>query len=1279
MADDSRLSDLLRRWRHLRSQGKTLSPAEICADCPELLDDLHKQIQAQLLMENVVANPAAPPQVPGGTASPQLGDRARAEEASGERTLRAGRTSGPAGSATIGEGAGGGSSAPGTGRRVIAGYEILEELGRGGMGVVYKARQLGLNRLVALKMILAGGHASSEVVERFRREAEAVARLQHPNIIQIHEIGEHDGLPFFSLEYVSGGSLDRKLMGMPQPPERAASWIATLARAVHAAHGAGIVHRDLKPHNVLLTPEGTLKVTDFGLAKQLEGATWPQHAGATPRLSDPAQATESGVVMGTPSYMAPEQAAGKIKQIGPATDVYALGAMLYEMLTGRPPFRAASPIDTVMQILSEEAVPPRRLQPKVPVDLDTICLKCLAKEPSRRYADAGALAEDVQRFLNREPILARPTPWYERAWKWVRRRPAAAASLAVSAVAVVTLLTLGGLWLDVDRRAAEAKAKAAEDISRLEKERAEKEETLRKTADEQRELAEKHFAQAMAAVDRMLTRVSEDKDLLAYEPHMEQVRRKLLEDALEFYQKLLEEKKGDPRVRFETAKAFLRVGEIRHALGRYVEAEDAMNQAVGLLLPLVEQFPGDAAYQEELGRSYEDLAFTLRELGRLEQAEKALHAALKWQQPLADTFADRPAYRQALARTFNSLGNLLHDIVNSLERPEEARKAHQQALALRQKLAQDFPDNAEYQRDLSQSLHNMAVDLEGRDDGKAEQLYRQAATIRKKLVKDHPRVPLYRQYLARTLHNLAITLRLLKEDAEAESVFAEVLELREKLAAEFPGFAQFREELLTTYRQRSNLYTQTGRPELGQKDLQRAVDLGKKLVAELGHVPAVTRLVAETYNQRGLAWFHQKNYAAAAADYEEAIRFDPTYGMAHGNYGWLWHSQGQTDKALAHYNDALHKDPKLAFVHNNRGYLFLQKKELDKAIADFDLAVKLRPAFILAYENRAQAHYAKGNEDAALADVLKVMELDPKRISSLSQAVAQSLSDRGFKLMQQGELDKALADLSQALKLHPKLALAYENRALVFHMKGNHDAAIADLTRLIELEPKKANAYFGRGYLYWKKGAMDKAFADMEKAIALDPEHGHAFNGRAYLWAGKKMYARAIVDFEKAIALNPKDADARGNLAWLLATCPVAKFRDGKYALKLAEEACRLTAWQNPSVLEILAAAHAEVGDFAKAIELQKKALAAPDYPKQDLPAGPERLKLYEQGQPVRQDKLKVPGEARLGRRLHQDLAFAAPPFRCRWCAANARIRAASGWSHLCASTVGHPPERLMA
>jgi WD40 repeat protein len=368
-------TDLLLRWQELRDQGHSVTPEELCAVHPELLDGVKRGIEKLGRLEAV-----------------------RNGADSADVTLP-----------------------------VVSGYDILGVLGRGGMGVVYQARQSCLKRIVALKMILAGDHAGPGQLARFRREAEAVASLQHPNIVQIHEVGEAAGTPYFSLEFVDGGSLAQKAAGTPQPVRQAAELVETLARAVHHAHEQGIVHRDLKPANVLLTADGTPKITDFGLAKRLD-----EEAGGFSQ-------SHTGAVVGTPSYMAPEQAAGRRETLGPATDVYALGAILYELLTGRPPFRGETPLSTLEQVRSQEPVSPSRLHPRVPRDLETICLKCLQKELSRRYGSALALANDLQHFLAGEPIRARRVGYPGRAFRWCRRKPALASTIALSVLAILVV------------------------------------------------------------------------------------------------------------------------------------------------------------------------------------------------------------------------------------------------------------------------------------------------------------------------------------------------------------------------------------------------------------------------------------------------------------------------------------------------------------------------------------------------------------------------------------------------------------------------------------------------------------------------------------------------------------------------------------------------------------------------------------------------------------------------------------------------------------------------
>jgi serine/threonine-protein kinase len=384
--------DVFALLEEMLESGRT--PEEVCRDCPELLPEVRRRWKALRLIDEAVADLLPAPETPLGPDATQPVPH----------------------SADLPQ---------------VPGYRVEALLGHGGMGVVYRAWHLRLGRAVALKMLLAGPCARPEELERFQREAQAVAGLRHANIVQVYDVGDVDGRPYFTMELVEGGSLAEQIQGVPQPARQAAL-VAALAEAVQAAHESGIVHRDLKPGNILLTRDGTPKVTDFGLARRLEG-----NGGLT----------LSGVPLGTPSYMAPEQARGEKKGIGPATDVYALGAILYELLTGRPPFCADTAAATLQQVMAEEPVPPARLNPKVPRDLETICLKCLHKEPQRRYPSARELAEDLRRFLNDEPIRARPPGRWERSWRWLRHRPAVAVGL-VAAVLLTIGLVGGGLWLN---------------------------------------------------------------------------------------------------------------------------------------------------------------------------------------------------------------------------------------------------------------------------------------------------------------------------------------------------------------------------------------------------------------------------------------------------------------------------------------------------------------------------------------------------------------------------------------------------------------------------------------------------------------------------------------------------------------------------------------------------------------------------------------------------------------------------------------------------------------
>jgi serine/threonine-protein kinase len=736
MSGDPRLSDLLLRWEELRDQGRPATVEDLCRDCPELVETLRRKVQALEAMDSVLCPaPTAP-------LEPSTQECAPADPAAAARVSRAHGL-----------------------LPHVPGYEVLRELGRGGMGVVYAARHARLDRHVALKMILLGPHASEEQRRRFRAEAEAVARIQNPNIVQIYEVGEADGLAFCALELIDGGNLAQRLGGVPQPPREAAELVAMLAGAVQAAHASGIVHRDLKPTNVLLTRTGVAKVADFGLAK---------------RLDTDATLTATGAVLGTPSYMAPEQSAGS-KTVGPAADVWALGAIFYECLTGRPPFRAANRLDTLEQVREQEPVPPAQLQPRVPRDLETICLKCLRKDPSKRYARAQDLADDLRRFLRGEPIRARPVPSWERALKWARRRPTAATLLAVISLGAATLLLVGLAY--------NAELRAERDEAERQKIRAAASEAQ---ARHEKEEADANFCLARQVVGEFARTLSEDE----HAP-VEQLRQELLQSTQDFYEQFVRQRSDDTGLRAAQGKAFLQLARINAELGaREKRALGQYRDARAIFEALLRQSPENPAYRQELalvgyheGRAY-------RDLDRLADAEESLTTALKIQRRLLESDPNSAEYRRHLADISLALGQVKADRGQT----DQAEAAYRNALAVIEALAQQrspTPADEDALGDVQSRLAALYLDLRQHDQARGAASA--ALAIEEKLVRQHPATVNYRNDLAGSYVIQARILFAEGKKQEAAEALQKALPIRRRLAEEHGRVTQLVVGLGQTY------------------------------------------------------------------------------------------------------------------------------------------------------------------------------------------------------------------------------------------------------------------------------------------------------------------------------------------------------------------------------------------------------------------------------------------------------------------------------------------------
>lgn len=438
----------------------------------------------------------------------------------------------------------------------IRAFSVVKVLGHGGMGVVYQAWQSRPRRLVALK----AGRTRLRLA-RQHNEPEIVARLQHPHIIPVYEVGEHYGVPYFTMEFMEGGSLAQRLAAAALAPRDAAELVRTLASTVDYAHQQGVVHRDLKPSNVLLTRQGVPKIGDFGLAKELNPS------------GEPGAQTETGALLGTPSYMAPEQTQGGPDGSGPAVDIHALGAILYECLTGRPPYKAPSVVETIDQVRNGEPLAPSRLVPKLPRDLQTICLKCLQKDPRKRYATARDLADDLGRFLRGEPIVARATSALERAWKWTRRRPLVATLAGLCLASVIGLIVAAVLYehrlrgeLDnTDRALGLAQAEGAR--------------------------ADANYREAGETVRRMLFRTGDPR--YAAVPRLQELRRQQVEDALAFYERIAAQQSEDPAVQADVAWGCVEAGKLHLMLGRTTQGHASLRRAIDLTTLLAQDRPDD--------------------------------------------------------------------------------------------------------------------------------------------------------------------------------------------------------------------------------------------------------------------------------------------------------------------------------------------------------------------------------------------------------------------------------------------------------------------------------------------------------------------------------------------------------------------------------------------------------------------------------------------------------------------------------------------------------------
>jgi len=683
----------------------------------------------------------------------------------------------------------------------IPGYDVLELVGRGGMGRVFKARHRALGRIVAIKMLVDSG--DEMLLDRFHAESQAVAKLQHPNIAQVFETGQANGQPFLVLEFLDGGSLTQKVAGTPMNPREAAQIVETLARAIEHSHQAGILHRDLKPANILLAADATPKISDFGLAK---------------RLNDDSKITRTGQIVGTPSYMSPEQASGVTSNIGPAADIYALGAILYELLTGHPPFQGPDPLQTVMMVLTMDPITPSTLQPQLPADLETICLKCLDKSPKKRYASAAELADDLRRFLDGAPIVARPVGSIEWTMKWSARHPAGAGLIIVSIASMILLA-----WYAIHIRSANAELEdrntAIHTANTTLRTRNEEVRAANAQLEERNRETNESLALARDAIHKMLVRVSEQ---LATIPQSEKLRRESLEDAMALYVKLTAIRTDDRASKAHAAVASGKLGEIYHQLERLDDAERVYRRALQLSTELKSLEPKVTEHRRGCANMLLNLANVELKRGDNERAAEHARSALTEMEPLRDEDDS------ATFRTASAIHNALGLIQRENKDLDAALSEHDSALKLRKRWLAKEPAGDEAKIALAVTLSNRAAILIYRKRFlDAAQEFHEA----ERLLAEQS-APQHRVYLGQVQANRAVAYENLGRDCESEAAHLAAVRTMEALVGDYSSVAYYRFVLAKERLNLASFFAWRGRTKEAQRELQAASPVLDRLVQE---------------------------------------------------------------------------------------------------------------------------------------------------------------------------------------------------------------------------------------------------------------------------------------------------------------------------------------------------------------------------------------------------------------------------------------------------------------
>lgn len=1006
----------------------------------------------------------------------------------------------------------------------VEGYEVLEEIGRGAVGIVYRARHLGLNRLVALKMILAGPFSSPKARQRFRTESQAIARLRHPHIVQVYDIGEQSGCLYLSLELVEGGNLADSIAAGPRPAIESARIVADLADAVAYAHSHGVIHRDLKPANVLFRSEGhdrasaglgesaplqacELKITDFGLAK-VSSEEGPTEAGVT----------LSGEFLGTPSYTAPEQARGDARQVGPQADVYSLGAILYELLTGRPPFQGASVVETLVQVAHHVAVPPARLVPGVPRDLDTICSKCLEKVPARRFASAAELAADLRRFLAREPILARRIGLVERSLRWVRRRPARAAVFGGSALAGSTLI---GALLWVGLQSAALDREVSTHLSDFEQRAATSDWGGARTALERAKA--RLGASGNSALGARVGQAARDLDLVAHLDDIRSSRAAVTEGHFDVYENharaarayaqcFLDAGLGEVHGDASVVATHVRESKVRRALVAALDdwalcsAGSNARDQLGWILDVARRADPDPTGWLERVRDqkhWKDRA-VLEELARTsKEAQPGVELLVALGERLEQAGGDAVAFLKQVQRDHPddfwanlSLGDAL-----TWKQATEAVRYYQAALAIR-------PESVVAYNNLGRALAM---------GGKPEEALE---PLRRALQID----PLF----AYAHSNLGNSLSLLDRKEEALEASREAVRLEPDAAS--------------THSNLGHALTAFGRWDEAIEEFTLAVEIAPK------H--------ANSHNSLCRALMLTGRLDEAVAHGELSVELEPQNAMFHNNLGLALHARGQFDEAIERYRKAIELAPGRMEARTNLSNVLREQGRFEEAIEVGKETLRLDPDNGTGHANLGMVLAQEGRFVEANAHLERALEIAPDN--------AKFHNNLAIALQSAGRVDDAIGHYRRALEIAPAMIRAHAALGSALALVGRWEEAKAESQRFLEsLPPGDPNRKFS-----------EEISERCERMLTMEPRIPSICNGTeepgdaeealqfAMLCMCKGLHADAARLFAAAFSASPALAEDVGRTDRYSAACCAALAATAGGADALALDADSRAAWR---------------------------------------------------------------------------------------------------------------------